>query len=204
MAAVRQIGLTEESYLHYSTHLGSPLSTYTPNFVKIFWSGADIRPQNADMLHVWCIATVKLDFWRKRVFRPLRTLRELITYMLTKFRENILIGGRDCPENEIQNWPFGGRILLPVSILTSVIFRGPSCVWSYKISRKSLNARLSYMPFNFFYTYMYVQIYIVNGTTTQCHHAGHLHVYYAKYCILDKTLKTANESPILQAPQKPL
>jgi len=74
----------DEIVLDESTHLGSPLSKYAPNFVKISWSGAEIRPQN-----------------------------------------------------EIRNWPSGGRIiLLPVPILTSVIFSGPSYVWGCKNFKK--------------------------------------------------------------------
>jgi len=36
--------------------------------------------------------------------------------------KNILIRGRDMPQNEIRNGPSGGGILLPVSILTTVVF----------------------------------------------------------------------------------
>jgi len=39
------------------------------------------------------------------VVRPFHTLRELITYAPTKFHENILIGGRDMPQNEIETVP---------------------------------------------------------------------------------------------------
>jgi len=42
--------------------------------------------------------------------RPFHTLGELMTYIPAKFRENILIGGRDMP----QYGPSGGGILLPV------------------------------------------------------------------------------------------
>jgi len=57
----------------------------------------------AGMLCVWCIADVpKLDFRRNRV-RPFHTLRELITCISTKFRENILIGGIDMPPKRNSN-----------------------------------------------------------------------------------------------------
>jgi len=41
-----------------------------------------------------------------------------------------------CPQNEIQNWPSGGGgILLPVPILTTVIFQGHSSVSFTKVKK---------------------------------------------------------------------
>jgi len=76
------------------------------------------------------------------VFRPFHTLRELSTYIPTKHCWNILIGGRDMPRK--RNGSLGGGILIPIPILISVFFRGPSCVWSYTISRKLHDMRLSF------------------------------------------------------------
>jgi len=45
IAAVRKIGFSKELFLDHSTHLGSELSTYPPNFVKISLSGAEIAPK---------------------------------------------------------------------------------------------------------------------------------------------------------------
>jgi len=65
------------------------------------------------------------------------------------------LGAEICPQNEIWNQPSGGRILLPATILTTLVLWGQSSVSSYKISRKSLNARLVitiqlflYLPLN--------------------------------------------------------
>jgi len=55
-----------------------------------------------------------------------------------------------CSQNEIQNAPSGCGILLLVPILTSVILRRPSYVSLYKISRKSLNTRLSHCDSTFY------------------------------------------------------
>jgi len=90
-----------------------------------------------------------LCFRRKRIWN-ISHLGEPIVYILTKFRGNILTDGRDMRQNEIRNQPSGGGILFPVSILTTVVFWGPFSVSSCKISRKSLNARLSYCDSTFF------------------------------------------------------
>jgi len=87
------------------------------------------------------------------MFGQFYTLREpIITYIPTKFRENILIGAEICYQNITRNGFSSGGILLPVLTMTTVILRGLSNVSLYKISRKSVNARPN-TRFNFFSTY---------------------------------------------------
>jgi len=69
------------------------------------------------------------------VFRPFPTFGEPTVYIPPNFVKIPWSGPRYA---EIRNRPSGGGILLPDSILISVIFQGPSYVWSYKISKKSL------------------------------------------------------------------
>jgi len=59
--------------------------------------------------------------FEENVFRPFHTLRELITYIPTEFRESYLDWGAEIrPKTKwAPRW---------FTILTSVIFWGPSCV----------------------------------------------------------------------------
>jgi len=116
MAAVRQIGFSKESYLDTFGIWGANCIHVYLHTHQISWEYLD-REQNQD------INISILD------------------------QDQVSSSGAEIifPENEIRNRPSGGGILLPVQILTSVIFRGPCGVWPYKISRKPLNARLNYI-----------------------------------------------------------
>jgi len=80
------------------------------------------------------------------------TLREFITYIPTKFRENNLIGGRHIPIKRNSKPALATEFYFRFQILTNAILRGPSSVSLYKISRKSFTARLSYCNSTFLYT----------------------------------------------------
>jgi len=80
------------------------------------------------MLYVWYMAAVCQIGFSKESYSLLGPFGEPIVYIPTKYRENIFIGGRDMPPKRNSKRVSGGGILLPVAILTSVIFRGPSCV----------------------------------------------------------------------------
>jgi len=76
---------------------------------------------NIDCRYVVCVVHGRRPpnwIFERIVFRPFHTIGEPIVYVPTKFHENILMGAEICPENEIQNGPYGGGIQLPVSILT--------------------------------------------------------------------------------------
>jgi len=61
----------------------------------------------------------------------------------------------DMPQNEIRkNGPSGGEILLPVSIFYKCHLSGTFLNMILQNFKKKLNARLSYMRFNFFSTYL--------------------------------------------------
>jgi len=110
------------------------------------------RQYVACMVHCHCLPNW---IFEGNMYRPFHTLRKLHTHqILWKYLDQ---WQRHATKTkfEICVWSYktDGRILLMAPILTSVIFRGPSCVWSYKISRKSLNVRLSYV-IQLFYTYL--------------------------------------------------
>jgi len=98
--------------------------------------------------------SAKLDFRRNRIWTIPHIWGAKCLHSLN-FVKIFWSGAEICPQNKIRNKPSSSRILLPVPILTNVIFRGLSCVWSYKNLRKPLNGRLSYMRFNFFCTYSF-------------------------------------------------
>jgi len=54
-------------------------------------------------------AVCQVGFSKKNVFGTFHTSGEPIFYMPIKFRENILIGGRDMLQNEIPKQPFAGK-----------------------------------------------------------------------------------------------
>jgi len=84
-------------YLDQSTQFWSLLSTYPLNFVRIFWGRYTLSRRQ----YIACMVNCRhLSNWilEGNVFRQFHTLRELITYIPTEIRENILIGGRDMPQ----------------------------------------------------------------------------------------------------------
>jgi len=99
MATICQIGFSKELYLDNTTYLGSPVSTYIPTKFSeniLIW-GRYMLPKRQQ---VACMVQCRhLPNWifEETMFRSFHTLTELITYTPTKFRENILFGGRDMP-----------------------------------------------------------------------------------------------------------
>jgi len=60
-----------------------------------------------DRRYVVCVVHGRqLPNWifKGNTFRPFHASRELITYIPTKFRKNILIGGRDMPPKRNSKW----------------------------------------------------------------------------------------------------
>jgi len=110
--------------------------------------GRDIPPKRRYVVLWACMVAIRQIGFLMNAHLDFSTLWGNIYIGLPiKFPENILIGligAEICPQNEIRNGPSGGGILFSVPILSAVILRGPSYVSSYKIYRKSLNARLSY------------------------------------------------------------
>jgi len=87
---------------------GEPIVYIPTKFRKIFWSGADIRSQNEDMLHVWCIAAIcQIGFSKEmRLDNSTPWGRKLITYIPTKFRKKYLDRGqRYAPKTKFKTGP---------------------------------------------------------------------------------------------------
>jgi len=117
----------------------------------VAWKNAIWLPtlkMTAGMLYVWYMAAVRQIGFSKETQLDHSTPCGSPLPTPTKFRENTLIGAEIYP-SKIQTNFSGGGILLPVPILTTVILHWPSCVSSSEISRKSVNAQLSYCDSTF-------------------------------------------------------
>jgi len=77
-----QTGFSKESYLDKSTHLGSPMSTYPPNFVKTPWSGQRYAPKTKFEMD-----PLAAEFYFRFQFWQVSSFGDLPVYDPTKFQE---------------------------------------------------------------------------------------------------------------------
>jgi len=114
------------------------------------------------------------------IFGPFHTFEEPIsTYPPNFVKISWSGGGRytPLPQKKIRNGFSCGGILLPVPILTSVIFRGPSCVMIIQNLNKNRSTRGWFVCDStcsiptFKPTLPTAQRHSADGTTTQCCHA---------------------------------
>jgi len=80
MAAVHQIGFSKELYLDHSTHLGSPLFTYQPNFRD---RGQRYAPKTK-----FETGRLPAEFYFRFQFWQVSSFGDLPAYHATKFYEN--------------------------------------------------------------------------------------------------------------------
>jgi len=161
----------QRNYILTITHLGSPLPTYLPNFVKIFWSGADIRSQDANKLYVWCISTIcQIGFSKETCLDHSTPWGSSLPIYSLNFVKISWSGAEICPKMKFKTGPLVAEFYFQLKFWQLSSFGdlpvyGPSkfqknrsmCSWVICDSTFSIPTCKPTLPM------------------AQCHHAGHLY-----------------------------